>query len=71
MLISEKSTISISLVIALVGGIFWFSTIYATANQTASTVEKHEIKLDQINDKLDDIMVDLAELKTELKSRRK
>lgn len=61
--ISEKSWVSLSLVIVIIGGVFWLSTLYARANSNSEnlkdlksyvyrSLERIDAKLDYIIDRL-------------------
>lgn len=45
--LTEKTTISISLMLALLGGVFWLSTIYSQSVANAKALEK--ISVEQLN----------------------
>jgi len=69
--ITENTTISISVVISLIGGIFWLTTLYAKAESTEKAVERVEIKQDSYNNHLLEIKEDLGLIKGSLGIKRR
>lgn len=53
--INESTSISVGLLITLVGGIFWLSTLYAKTEATAKAVERIEIRQNKYNDTVGEI----------------
>lgn len=46
-LISEKTPVTIGLVIAMLGGVIWLSTLYAKTVETSTELSRIESKQDQ------------------------
>ena len=57
MKITEGTLIPISLVIILIGGVVWLTTLYFTTQSNAAAIDKIQLKYDAISDKLDDIVI--------------
>lgn len=64
--ISENTSISLGLLGAIVGGVFWFTSLYALANQTASEVKELRAQIQAIHQ----IGQDVAVIKQMLKKSR-
>jgi hypothetical protein len=48
--ITESTTVSVTLVIAIVGGVTWLSTIYATELEHGKKIQRVEEKLEKRDD---------------------
>ena len=57
--ISENTKVTLSLLIAIIGGVFWLSKVYFLADSSASQIS--EIKQDQKR-----YMEDVAEMKADI-----
>ena len=72
--ITEKTLIPLSLVISIVGGVFWLTTMWADTQANALTIEKIEFKQEKFSravvDKLDDIKDRLARIEERQKRDR-
>lgn len=65
--ITESTTISIGLVIILIGGVFWLSTLYANdMTQNQKIAELHQ-ENKEIKDDIKKILNDTYEIKADLK----
>jgi hypothetical protein len=65
--ITEKTAVSISLVISLIGGIAWLTNLHADTSRNTEQIGRIEEKLDSI----EQIKLDVAIIKTELQLIRK
>jgi hypothetical protein len=50
-LVTKETGITIGLVIALFGGVFWLASMYATVQTTSDRIEKLEPKVDALNER--------------------
>lgn len=67
--ITEGTLVPISLVIVLVGGIFWLTQLYFTTQSNASTIEKMQIQSEKIDQSLSEILERLARIEERIKRR--
>ncbi len=67
--ITENTAISIGLVVTLVGGIFWISSMFALASNTAEKAAKLEQKQDVVASDIAEIKLDIAVIKEILKKK--
>lgn len=54
-IISEHTSISLTVLISLVGGIFWLTTLYAKTESTAQAISRIEINQTEYNKNLMEI----------------
>jgi hypothetical protein len=66
-LVTKETGITIGLVIALFGGVFWLSSMYATVQSTADRIEKLEPKVDVLNERTIRIEAALTALEADSK----
>ncbi len=64
--ITEGTVIPLSLVLVLIGGIFWLSTVYSTANTTMEEVKLLRQKQDDYYDTIEKIDVRLSRIEGKL-----
>ena len=48
-MITEKTLIPVSLVVVIVGGVFWFSNLWAVSKQNAEDIKEIKIKQEEYN----------------------
>lgn len=46
--ITKETLMPVGLVISILGGVFWFSSVYSTVNQSADRIERLEAKMDVV-----------------------
>lgn len=75
--LTETTLIPLSMVIALVGGVFWLSTMYAQGAANAKAQEETKVEILEIKKKQEKYVEDMAliresliELKTLIKRQR-
>lgn len=68
--ITEKTSISIAIVIMLIGGAMGLSKIYFMAEAAAISVEKVSLKQERYNDDIADIRKDIAVIKNIVEKRK-
>lgn len=69
--ITERTLVPLSLVITLVGGVSWLTTIHAQGQANAEVLVEVKNKQDKYEENLKAILNQLAEIKGELKRIRK
>lgn len=66
-MITEKTAISVSLMVVIVGGVIWLSNIFFLADNTAKALEKVTIKQDKYSEDISEIKRDISVIKQILK----
>ncbi len=64
--ITEDTAVSISLLIVIIGGVFWLSTLYAKTNNTAEAVSRIEDKSQEYQKTVDEINLRLTRIEAKL-----
>lgn len=66
-MITEKTAISVSLMVVIVGGVIWLSNIFFLADNTAKALEKVVVKQDRYSEDIATIKQDIGVIKQILK----
>jgi hypothetical protein len=64
--ITENTKISVGLLIALMGGIAWLTSLHAITQSNATVIEKVQVKQDQYAADISDIKKDIAVIKSKI-----
>ncbi len=65
--IGENTGITIGVVIAIIGGVFWLTEIYTKGLATAEAVDSFQVDMKSISRDIQDIKTDVAVIKQTLK----
>ena len=66
-MITEKTALSVGLVVIIMGGVIWLSNIFFLADNTAKALESVKVKQERYSDDISEIKADIKVIKQILK----